>query len=638
MKISFVNMPFAALDAPSLALTQLSFVLKAEFGSAVESEVLYLNHDFGKFFGPTMYREIALRSEHLYSGLGDWLFRNIAFPDSPDNVVQYLQRFYPRLDSHGLRFRELLLERRSGLDCFLDRLIDDYKLLDADIIGLTSMFAQSVACYALAHKLKAIRPDLVIVMGGANCEGSMGRTIAANVSDLDFIVSGPGLKSFPELVRQLQEGDARGDAISGVFPGVARTGGTDLVPTSLVDLGEELPIDTPVALDYGPFLNAITQRYPNGEVKPVLLFETSRGCWWGQKSHCTFCGLNGSTMQYRSMPAELALAQFQHLFEYADRCKELSCVDNILPKSYLRDVLPRVKTPPGVNIFYEVKADLSEEEVGTLARAGVRTVQPGIESLATSTLKLMRKGTSVFTNLRMLMHCRLFEVAPMWNLLMGSPGEELEVFQQYLINIPLIAHLAPPTGAFPVRFDRFSPYFERMNEYNLDLQPLDMYEYVYPFSPSTLKDLAYYFADRHYDASYQIAMLTMLRSIQDAVVHWRDRYSGFDGGQPADLFVLPDTDGRIVFDSRRGERNEYSLSDCGACLLKGLTSAANIRELSVQGLSNSEVEAGIAELREHQLIFEEGNRAMSIVLSRVTHRGELLLGSRNETVSRNLST
>src|SRR4029077_5489915 len=30
-----------------------------------------------------------------------------------------------------------------------------------------------------------------------------------------------------------------------------------------------------------------------------LPYETSRGCWWGAKSH-TFCGLNGSTMAFRS--------------------------------------------------------------------------------------------------------------------------------------------------------------------------------------------------------------------------------------------------------------------------------------------------------------------------------------------------
>ena len=33
------------------------------------------------------------------------------------------------------------------------------------------------------------------------------------------------------------------------------------------------------------------------ELKPHIriLFESARGCWWGEKQHCTFCGLNGSS-------------------------------------------------------------------------------------------------------------------------------------------------------------------------------------------------------------------------------------------------------------------------------------------------------------------------------------------------------
>ena len=35
-----------------------------------------------------------------------------------------------------------------------------------------------------------------------------------------------------------------------------------------------------------------------------LSAESSRGCWWGAKSHCTFCGLNGGTMAFRAKSAE----------------------------------------------------------------------------------------------------------------------------------------------------------------------------------------------------------------------------------------------------------------------------------------------------------------------------------------------
>ena len=111
-------------------------------------------------------------------------------------------------------------------------------------------------------------------------------------------------------------------------------------------------------------------------------------------------------MAYRAMKPELALKQFESMFKYAPRVAQFEAVDNILPKSYLQDVLPFVSTPPNSIIFYEVKADLSEQDIQVLAKARVKSIQPGIESLATSTLKLMKKGRTFFKTLLCLRTAR----------------------------------------------------------------------------------------------------------------------------------------------------------------------------------------------------------------------------------------
>ena len=90
-------------------------------------------------------------------------------------------------------------------------------------------------------------------------------------------------------------------------------------------------------------------------------------------------------------------------------------VDNILPREYITDVLPRLQTPEDVTIFYEVKADLKDHEMQVLAEAGVRRLQPGIESLSTTTLKLMKKGTTAFQNLRFLKSCLRWNTDPIWS-------------------------------------------------------------------------------------------------------------------------------------------------------------------------------------------------------------------------------
>jgi hypothetical protein len=52
-----------------------------------------------------------------------------------------------------------------------------------------------------------------------------------------------------------------------------------------------------------------------------------------------------------------------------------------------------------------------------LADAGITKIQPGIESMSSSTLSLMKKGTSVFHNLNFLKGCVIYFITPVWNLL-----------------------------------------------------------------------------------------------------------------------------------------------------------------------------------------------------------------------------
>lgn len=266
------------------------------------------------------------------------------------------------------------------------------------------MFMQNVACLSMARKLKERNPKIVTVMGGANCESPMGQELAINAEFVNFVFSGPALKSFPALVRHYIDGELeKAHQIKGVFSkqncrvrrGLSVIGHSTL----LGGIGEELDIDAGVTLDYGEFLDTFEANFPNREMEPILLFETSRGCWWGECAHCTFCGLNGQSMNYRAMSPEKAIKQFEAMFKYAERASRINCVDNLLAKNYFTEVFPHIDPPANVRMFYEVKADLTQEEIATLSKAQIKIIQPGIESLATSTLKLMKKGTSVFQNI-----------------------------------------------------------------------------------------------------------------------------------------------------------------------------------------------------------------------------------------------
>lgn len=611
-KIHLINMPFANLNMPSIALTQLKSVVDRQFAGRVEVEIHYLNQEFGHFLGLELYSTLA-SAQASNAGVGDWLFRRIAFPDEADNAGEYLQRYFPRRDAALEERSRAILGKRDALERFLLRLIAKKRLAEADLVGFTSMFSQNVASFALARLVKAKNPAVTTVLGGANCEATMGRRLARHVESVDFVFSGPGLVSFPAFVGHRLAGDA---AACQQIPGVFTAENCDSPHLQgHGQIGEELPIDVPVPLDYEPFLATLERNFPGGKVEPYLLFETSRGCWWGERSHCTFCGLNGGTMAYRAMPEEQALELLRDLLaRYGDRCKRFESVDNILPRSYLKEVFPRLDTPAGVQFFYEVKADLKEREMDTLATAGVTKIQPGIESLSSSTLRLMGKGTTSFQNLAFLKGCLTYGIQPEWNLLIGFPGETEEVYERYLEVLPSLYHLPPPSGAFPVRFDRFSPYFTRAESYGLSLSPYAFYSFIYPFTDEVLADVAYFFEDRNYQSQYLSHVAAWQPRLAEAVALWRGRYRGADG-KPAGRLAL-ERGGAAVVDTRSGHAVEHRLEAVDADVLEALYLKGWPKEKVPQQVDAPE--AAVAEAVERLgalgLLFEENGRLMSLVI------------------------
>ena len=90
--IALINPPFASVYRPSIALAQLAHVAQAEVG--VPAQVCHLNLPIARLVGVELYEDIA--DNHYMQGLGDWVFRTLAYPDIEDNAEEYLGRMYGR--------------------------------------------------------------------------------------------------------------------------------------------------------------------------------------------------------------------------------------------------------------------------------------------------------------------------------------------------------------------------------------------------------------------------------------------------------------------------------------------------------------------------------------------------------------
>jgi len=475
-------MPFGALERQALGLSILKACLQR---AAVHCEIRYLNFDFAALVGVHDY--FWLTRQLPYTAFaGDWCFTGQLYASDATREQQYVDRVLRadwKLSESDVR---RILHVRSLTGVFLEHCSGAIDWGRYDVVGFTSTFEQNIASLALAQLIKRRHPRITIVFGGANWEGEMGLELHRRFAFVDYVCSGESEVSLPALIECVRRRRAPIDV-----PGVVYRKDGDSVLTPAGPLIENLD-DLPVP-DYEDYFRDLAASGVNADVLPVLLFETARGCWWGAKSHCTFCGLNGGAMSFRAKSQARALSE---LGELTGRwgVTMVENVDNILDMRYFQDFLPSVAAArPGLQLFYEVKANLLRRHVKLLADAGVNRIQPGIESMNDHVLALMRKGTTALQNIQLLKWCREYGVAAEWNLLYGFPGETRDDYREMRQLLPEIRFLGPPSACGPLRLDRFSPYFDRPEEFGLcNVRPLTSYRYLYPFGTESLRNIAYY--------------------------------------------------------------------------------------------------------------------------------------------------
>ena len=74
----------------------------------------------------------------------------------------------------------------------------------------------------------------------------------------------------------------------------------------------------------------------------TLFYESARGCWWGEKSHCAFCGISDLSMSFRAKSPERVVAELTELAKRYGRLDFLF-VDYILHRRYFAELLPRLR-------------------------------------------------------------------------------------------------------------------------------------------------------------------------------------------------------------------------------------------------------------------------------------------------------
>ncbi len=599
--VILVIAPCSTVLRPALGVSTLKSALELD---GIPTSISYLNFTFAERVGVDFNEFIAERLATVLLA-GEWIFANALNGDrNPAMDVEYLQWLteYTSNDEY-----EQIVEARQIAPDFVEEAADRLVALKPRLIGFSTTFAQNCASLAIAAKIKAKDPGILICFGGANCEGCMGRALIETYEQIDYVFSGEADHTFPQFVRRFIAGEKPFTTDPSIL---SRNHNSELVDAEPIQDLDALPVP-----DFSDYFNALRSSSFGNRIRPGLLFESSRGCWWGAKKHCRFCGLNGTSMAYRSKSAKRTLEELDYLANKWE-IRRFEAADNILNMKHVESVLGTLaKRKDHYRFFYEIKSNMNYKQLEKAACGGVTWIQPGIENLSDEILELMEKGVTGLQNIRLLRSCAELGIRCNWNMLQGFPGEKAVYYRNMLKIVPAIEHLDPPTGLSTVRVDRFSPYYDRAEELGFThVRPGRAYQLIYDLPMDVLNRLAYFFianmAEVDGDGSYTT-------EIREALTIWRERV--FDSEKPPELKVIRLGPLSLVVDTRTcAPQHQYFLAKYENCVLESFRNPMDIdRQLQLLQKSNSsdfnpyEI---FERLKQWQYIVVDSGRAISVVV------------------------
>lgn len=372
MRVTLVNMPWAAIDFPSLAIGLLRSGLDRT-NPEIQVSTIYANLEFVDWitgqtdFAARDYSHYSLRS--YFQGHGDWVFSSALYDDTKWRNEEFQKLYGEPLGPEKLPRAPRLHELAPlFIDHVCEMILDTRPDIDDVVQESRELFARGVRLVSLKDAVDLRQPDrpsgpsldsaarthqprhrgeLVAHRRSVSRHpGDPGSSVSADhrggrpdheqVLDVwrsRFYVGKCGYRQGPGFTTSNGPSSARVSSRSISLSGSRDTStrctvscihsavnasGTEARPRTVSSTNAFrvtraasgvshvnpmsrrplAPAEIPTP-NYDGFFERLTDSAARDWVEPKLIVEGSRGCWWGEKHHCTFCGLNGSFMEFR---------------------------------------------------------------------------------------------------------------------------------------------------------------------------------------------------------------------------------------------------------------------------------------------------------------------------------------------------
>jgi ribosomal peptide maturation radical SAM protein 1 len=588
--VALIAFPWQRFNQMSLQLGVLTSFLR-EHGIPVETGHYY--RDFVEFIGRDAYDKL------FYASCGEALFAAILFPQRRRRIESVLRKRVqdlPPLDA-----------MLKGCNAYVNSIVHDKTWDEFRLIGITTTHEQLITSLCVARALKQKWPRSRIAMGGALLDAQSGGALLSLFPEIDLVVYGEGEETLLEIARTaaVQQDISLGDVQGVVYRNhreIIATGRRALLPKL-----DELPFP-----DYSDYF-LVSRRRSTRKCLPWISLEMSRGCSWGR---CTFCNLH---IQWkgplRRKSAERIVAEVREAVNQNRSSRITFCDTNT---SAFGDAYRALeKQCLGLDMFAEVSAHLNREDLECMGRAGLRSLQVGIESFSERILQKFQKGISVMRNIEMLKWVAELGIRIDYNILIRYPDELAEDVESTLRVIRYARWFAPPhLGNYSVSFESCAARESAAHNISGARIPRD-YQRIYP--KDVLKGIS------------RLLVLWMepipsekrnidWKPVQDLVDKWRTDHAA-SGKYPR--LVWRDTGEFVIVEEQSVKDHEAEiwrltgvLRDVYlACDRQSLTIAQLAKELAIH--DEDDVKRAVSELDASGILFYHGGRALSLAIRQV---------------------
>jgi len=341
--------------------------------------------------------------------------KNIIFPLGLGYIASVLIK-----ENHEVKVLDINAHRYSKEE--VERRL---RQMNFNIVGLTGLLTAYSYIKWLVGKIKELRPDVKIVLGGGL--GTLAPKLMIEKCKVDFVVLSEGEKVVKELIKSIEKNYSLRN-VRGIAFKSENNKAIVNQPAEIIRDPDSIPFPAWHLFPMECYTGPSYLRLFNKNIKTMNMI-ASRGCPY----NCTYCFKGAWGSKYRNRSAENIIEEIKLLKEkYGVNGIRFYDDTFILNKKMVMELCSRmIKEKLGVIWMANGRVNLMDKKLLKMMRkAGCRAICYGIESGCQRILNDMKKGVTVEQTRRTVMETWKAGILPHGYLMIGMPNDTRETINE----------------------------------------------------------------------------------------------------------------------------------------------------------------------------------------------------------------